>query len=96
LYGGFGPFWAVSLDLIAANLRGAFTGFVNFGGQIGGFCAPIVVGAIVATTKSYAGGFIFMIGALLLSALSLVFLEVGLNRRSRADLRNEPRQFRPA
>ena len=37
LYGGFGPFWAIALDLIAADMRGSFTGFVNFGGQIGGF-----------------------------------------------------------
>jgi sugar phosphate permease len=53
LYGGFGPFWAIALDLIHAGMRGAFTGFVNFGGQIGGFFAPIVVGAIVGATKSF-------------------------------------------
>ena len=32
LYGGFGPFWAVALDLTDENRRGAFAGFVNFGG----------------------------------------------------------------
>jgi sugar phosphate permease len=95
LYGGFGPFWAITLDLIPANMRGSFTGFVNFGGQVGGFCAPIVVGAIVATTKSFAGGFAFMIGALLLSAASLLCLEITTNRRARSDLHQECR-LRPA
>jgi len=94
LYGGFGPFWAIALDLIAPNLRGAFTGFVNLGGQIGGFFAPIVVGAIVTSTKSYAGGFLFMIGALCCSALSLLFLEFTLNGRARGS--RESVQFQAA
>ncbi len=80
LYGGFGPFWAIALDLIPATLRGGFTGFVNLGGQIGGFLAPIVVGAIVTATHSFAGGFAFMIGALLISAVSLFWLEVSIDR----------------
>jgi sugar phosphate permease len=90
LYGGFGPFWAIALDLIPANMRGSFTGFVNFGGQVGGFCAPIVVGAIVTATKSFSGGFAFMIGALMLSAFSLFWLEITTNRRTRRPRREEP------
>jgi sugar phosphate permease len=95
LYGGFGPFWATTLDLIAAPMRGSFTGFVNFGGQIGGFAAPIVVGAIVSASKSFAGGFGFMIGALVLSALCLLWLERILNTRATRDRRDEP-QLSPA
>ena len=75
LYGGFGPFWAIALDLIPDNLRGVLTGFVNVGGQIGGFVAPIVVGSIVETTKSYTGGFLFMIAALILAAVCLCALQ---------------------
>jgi sugar phosphate permease len=95
LYGGFGPFWAIALDLISAEMRGSFTGLVNLGGQIGGFFAPIVVGAIVTATKSFSGGFVFMSGALLLSALSLLWLELTLNRRARSGVGDEPR-LRPA
>ncbi|MDQ2799946.1 MAG: MFS transporter, partial [Armatimonadota bacterium] len=76
LYGGFGPFWAIALDLIPDTLRGAFAGFVNFGGQIGGFCAPIVVGEIYHTTKSFTDGFLFMMAALALAAVSLLWLQV--------------------
>ena len=90
LYGGFGPFWAIALDLIPANMRGSFTGFINFGGQIGGFFAPIVVGAIVTATKSFSGGFSFMIAALMISAASLLWVEVTINRRTQRSLRDEP------
>ena len=75
LYGGFGPFWAISLDLIPAGMRGAFTGFVNLGGQIGGFCAPLIVGRIFDVTKSFTGGFLVMIAALVLAAASLFWLQ---------------------
>ena len=79
-----------ALDLIPANMRGSFTGFINFGGQIGGFFAPIVVGAIVTATKSFSGGFSFMIAALMISAASLLWVEVTINRRTQRSLRDEP------
>ena len=75
LYGGFAPFWAVVLDAVPVGLRGTIGGFVNFGGQIGGFCAPIAVGAIVQRTHSFTGGFLLMIAALVLAALSLTMLQ---------------------
>ncbi len=45
------------MDLIPDALRGTFTGFVNFGRQIGGFVAPIVIGIIMTVSHSFAGGF---------------------------------------
>lgn len=81
LYGGFGPFWAVVLDLIPDELRATLSGFVNFGGQIGGFLAPIIVGAIVKATGSFFGGFLFMTGGLFLATIMLFVLEV-LARKS--------------
>lgn len=76
LYGGFGPFWAVVLDHIPDGLRATLSGFVNFGGQLGGFLAPIVIGGIVNATGSFFGGFLFMTGGLFLAAIMLVALEV--------------------
>ncbi|WP_301786405.1 MFS transporter [Caballeronia sp. SEWSISQ10-4 2] len=76
LYGGFGPVWSVVLDLTPGNLRGVFSGFVNCGGQIGGFFAPIIGGWLVGATASFTGGFLFMIGALLVAALCFVALQV--------------------
>ena len=74
LYGGFGPFVTLVLDLAPLSMRAAFSGFVSTGGQIGGFFAPIVVGYIVKTTGSFNGGFLFMIGALCCSAICYVAL----------------------
>jgi len=75
LYGGFGPVWSLVLDLTPQSARGAFSGFVNCGGQIGGFFAPIVVGYIVNQTASFTGGFLFMIGALLIGATCFIVLQ---------------------
>ena len=80
LFGGFGPIWAIPLDLVPDTMRGTFTGFINFGGQIGGFFAPIVVGVIVATTHSFTGGFLFMIGGLIAAAICLFILQSVTNR----------------
>ena len=81
LYGGFGPFWAVALDLIPDNLRATLTGFVNVGGQIGGASAPIVVGAIVSATGSFFGGFVFMTAGLIGASILLVILQAISKRR---------------
>jgi sugar phosphate permease len=75
LYGGFGPFWAIAQGLIPDTMRGAFTGFVNFGGQIGGIIAPVVVGKIVDRSGSFTGGFVFMMAALFLAAGVLALLQ---------------------
>ena len=85
LYGTFGPFWAIVLDSIPENIRGAFATFVNFGGQIGGFFAPIVVGKIVASTGSYTGGFVFMIVAVLCAAVAISFTRNPVARESKPE-----------
>jgi sugar phosphate permease len=86
LYGGFGPVWSVVLDLTPATSRGAFAGFVNCGGQIGGFFAPIVVGWIVGRTASFTGGFVFMNVALATSAVCFLLLHVVMHSRKAATL----------
>lgn len=74
LYGGFAPTAALLLDFGPLEGRGAFAGFINTGGQLGGFVAPLAVGFAVHETGSFADGFLFMIGALCLSAASYLTL----------------------
>jgi MFS family permease len=74
LYGGFGPYASIVLDLAPRNMRGAFAGFINTGGQIGGFVAPIAVGYIARDTGSFTGGLLFMVGGLLVAALCYLTL----------------------
>lgn len=74
MFGGFGPIWAIALDIAPAHARGAFSGFINFSGQVAAIAAPLAVGVVVNMTHVFAGGFAFMIGGLLLAVASLVAL----------------------
>ena len=74
LYAGFGPFWAVSLDLAPPHCRGVFTGSVNCCGQIGAFCSQIIIGILADQMKSFTGAILFMTCALCLSAVVMLQL----------------------
>jgi len=75
LYGGFGPFWAIAIDQAPPESRGAFTGWVNFFGQVGGFVSPIIIGMLYDKMKSFSGALSFMIGSLVLGACVMVALQ---------------------
>ena len=74
IYGNFPPTAAVLLDVGPQKGRGTFVGIANTFGQAGGFVAPLVVGFVVRITHSFAGGFAFMVFALVCSALSFLAL----------------------
>lgn len=76
MFGGFGPIWAIALDIAPTHARGAFSGFVNFTGQLAAIVSPFAVGAIVNVTHAFAGGFAFMIGGLLVAVASMLVLYV--------------------
>ena len=80
MYGGFGPYASLVLDLAPERDRGAFVGFVNTGGQLGGILAPVVVGWVVNTTGSFNDGFALMVVALVISAACYLGLTYTLNR----------------
>lgn len=96
LYGGFGPIWAIVLDLTPAANRGAFSGFVNCGGQIGGFVAPVAIGYLVALTHGFTGGFLFMMAGLVLSAACFAALHPALTRPAGSGEPPQPRRVADA
>jgi nitrate/nitrite transporter NarK len=62
--------------LLPTKLMGAGAGFINTGGQIGGFLTNILIGYVIAWRgNDYAAGFEVMLGALLAAAL-LVLLGI--------------------
>jgi Sugar phosphate permease len=65
----YGPFWSLPMDLLPSQVMGYAAGFINLGGQIAGFVAPIVIGYLVQSTGNYVAGFIFMAIAAVLSAI---------------------------
>jgi sugar phosphate permease len=68
LLGAFGPFWGSILDLAPAGSRGAFSGVVNFGGQVGGFLGQIAIGGLADKMKNFDGAILLMVCALVLGA----------------------------
>jgi len=77
LFGGFGPFGSIVLDLAPPSSRAAFSGVVSTAGQVGGIAAPAMVGFMVSKTGTFAGGFGLMIAGLCVASVCLF----GLVRR---------------
>lgn len=80
LYGNLSPYASLLVQLAPEGARGKFAGFVSMGGQLGGVFAPVVVGYIVKLSGSFNGGFIFMMVALVVSAISfgsIQFIKTG-------------------
>jgi sugar phosphate permease len=75
LYGVFGPFWAIAIDLAPPTARGVFTGSVNCCGQIGAFSSQIIIGLLANQMKSFTGAILFMIAALTLGAVVMSVLQ---------------------
>lgn len=80
MYGGFGPYVSLVQELAPERERGAFAGFVNTGGQLGGVLAPAVIGWLVHATGSFNAGFGLMVGALAVSAGCYLGLAYALGR----------------
>ncbi len=77
----FGAFWAISMEVLPSKIMGFASGFINTGGQIGGFIAPMVIGYLVQMyAGSYWAGFAFMEISLVLSALLLLVVRPNAER----------------
>ncbi|MBI5542294.1 MAG: MFS transporter, partial [Deltaproteobacteria bacterium] len=78
--------WSLPMVLLPTKAMGAGSGFINTGGQIGGFVTNILIGYVITWRGgSYAAGFEVMLGALVIAALLVI---VGI--RERAPARAEP------
>ena len=75
LYGVFGPFWAIAIDLAPPKARGVFTGSVNCCGQIGAFSSQIIIGLLANHMKSFTGAILFMVLALALGSVVMATLQ---------------------
>jgi MFS transporter, ACS family, D-galactonate transporter len=90
MYGGFGPYASLVLDLAPEQNRGGFVGLINTGGQIGGIVAPSVIGYAVHVTGSFDRGFDLMVASLGASALCYAWLGWSLRGRSPATWPADP------
>jgi nitrate/nitrite transporter NarK len=60
--------------LVPTKLMGKGSGFINTGGQIGGFITNILIGYVIKwNNNDAAAGFHVMLGALVVAALLVLF-----------------------
>jgi sugar phosphate permease len=70
LFMAAGAIWALPMILVPPKLMGAGAGFINTGGQIGGFVTNILIGYVITwNNNDPAAGFQVMFGALVVAAL---------------------------
>lgn len=53
---------------------GSSIGIVNFGGQLGGFIGPLLIGWLVQSTGSYSGAFLGLVLSALLAVIACLFI----------------------
>jgi sugar phosphate permease len=82
LFMAAGAIWALPMILVPPRLMGAGAGFINTGGQIGGFLTNLLIGWVIELNNNdYATGFHVMLGALVVAALLVL---VGIREQSAA------------
>jgi sugar phosphate permease len=73
LFMSVGAIWAMPMVLLPTRLMGSGSGFINMGGQIGGFLTNIIIGYVITLSGGdYASGFNVLFGGLVLSATSIL------------------------
>ena len=74
LFMAVGAIWAMPMVLLPPKLMGSGSGFINMGGQIGGFLTNIVIGYVITWSgNSYAAGFNVLFGGLAIGAACMLF-----------------------
>jgi sugar phosphate permease len=83
LFMACGAIWALPMVILPTRAMGAGSGFINTGGQIGGFLTNLLIGyAITWRGGDYSAGFSVILGALVLAS-ALVIL--GIRERPATD-----------
>jgi ACS family tartrate transporter-like MFS transporter len=67
------PFWSLPTSFLSGAAAAGGIAFINSVGNLGGFVGPNVISGLKASTGSFAGGFFFLAGGLVLGA----FLALG-------------------
>lgn len=74
LFMSVGAIWAMPMVLLPTRLMGSGSGFINMGGQIGGFLTNIIIGYVITLSGgSYGAGFNVLFGGLAFSAIAVLF-----------------------
>ncbi|XZF76979.1 MFS transporter [Bacillus sp. AL-1R] len=82
MYAPYGPFFAIIPEILPRNVAGGAMALINSMGALGSFGGSYIVGYLNGTTGGFGASYIFMAGALFISAI----LTVVAVKESRKDL----------
>ncbi|WP_122154180.1 MFS transporter [Paraburkholderia sp.] len=83
----FATAFALPTRILPQRLVGTGVGMINFGGQVAGFVAPLVIGLLVSHYDSYDAAFMFLIASTAMA--TLVSLTINASRIRDVQLANE-------
>lgn len=69
MYAPYGPFFAIIPEILPRNVAGGAMALINSMGALGSFLGSYMVGYLNGSTGSFGASYVFMAGALLLSAI---------------------------
>lgn len=69
MYAPYGPFFAIIPEILPQNVSGVAMALINSFGALGSFAGSYIVGRLNAATGGFGASYIFMAGALVLSAI---------------------------
>ncbi len=69
MYAPYGPFFAIIPEILPRNVAGGAMALINSMGALGSFAGAYLVGYLNGSTGGFGASYIFMSGALLLSAI---------------------------
>jgi MFS transporter, ACS family, tartrate transporter len=72
VYGTQAVFWTIPQSYLSRDSAPGAIGLVAMVGSIGGALIPVVIGRIKDSTGSFTGGFLFVSGALVISAVGIM------------------------
>lgn len=82
MYAPYGPFFALITEILPKNVAGGSIALINSFGALGSFAGSYIVGYLNGITKGFGASYIFMAGALFLSAILTMIVKSLISRPS--------------
>ena len=77
-YFAFHPgFWPIPTQFLSESAAAASIGLINSVGNLGGFVGPLMMGYLVARTRSFTAGLLYLVGSLFLSSILMLAVRAG-------------------
>ena len=74
----FAAIWALPMNVIPSSIMGTAGGFINLGGQIAGFCSPMIMGFLIqAAGGKFDTAFMFLMGGAIASSIVALTVNEG-------------------